>query len=203
MPKRCSANSPNRISTLSGTIQASSPGAAIFSPSTADNTEIAGVITLSPKNNAAPASPAITAHQRSRGRSRNARCASASSAMIPPSPLLCARMMNRTYFSDTTPTSDQNASDSTPSTLSAVGATPCLPKASCSAYSGLVAMSPKTMPSAAMASTGNRCRACAADGSASALSMVACMVGRRESSAQSAVAARKMSVKFAAAFAQP
>ena len=53
--------------------------------------------------------------------------------MIPPSPLLCARMMNSTYFSDTTPISDQNVSDSTPSTLSGVGDTPCLPKASCSA----------------------------------------------------------------------
>jgi hypothetical protein len=38
-------------------------------------------------------------------------------AMIPPSPLLSARMMNTTYFSDTTMVSAQNTSDRMPSTL--------------------------------------------------------------------------------------
>ena len=64
-------------------------------------------------------------------------------------------MISSTYFSDTTPTNDQNVSDSTPSTLAGVGRTPCAPKASCRAYSGLVAMSPKTTPSAASAIAGN------------------------------------------------
>ena len=38
--------------------------------------------------------------------------------MMPPSPLLLARMMNDTYFSVTTMISDQKKSDRMPSTLS-------------------------------------------------------------------------------------
>jgi len=46
-----------------------------------------------------------------------ARCASAMSAMMPPSPLLSARMMKATYLIVTTRISAQKISDSTPSTL--------------------------------------------------------------------------------------
>ena len=58
--------------------------------------------------------PSSTSPQRSRGRSRTLRWASAISAMMPPSPLLSARMMNTTYFSDTTRICAQKISDSTP-----------------------------------------------------------------------------------------
>jgi len=49
---------------------------------------------------------------------RSVRWVNAISAMMPPSPSLSARMMMVTYFSVTTRISAQNASDSTPSTVS-------------------------------------------------------------------------------------
>ena len=45
------------------------------------------------------------------------RCASAVSAMMPPSPSLSARMITSTYFTVITRTSDQNTSDRMPSTV--------------------------------------------------------------------------------------
>ena len=64
--------------------------------------------------------------------------------MIPPSPLLSARMMKMTYLIVTTSISDQKTSDRMPSTLcSVIGTGWCVPpKTSFSAYSGLVPMSP-------------------------------------------------------------
>ena len=72
------------------------------------------------------------------------RKASAISAMMPPSPLLSARMMNSTYLRLTTTISDQKIRERMPSTLSGViGTGWCAPpKTSFSAYSGLVPMSP-------------------------------------------------------------
>ena len=43
--------------------------------------------------------------------------------MIPPSPLLSARMMNSTYFSETVMVSAQNTSERMPITLSGVTGT--------------------------------------------------------------------------------
>ena len=76
-----------------GTIHESRLGSMIFRPSTADSTEIAGVIMLSPKNSAAPNIPSaarVAAVRRPRGLldRRN----SVISAMMPPSPLLSARI---------------------------------------------------------------------------------------------------------------
>ena len=51
------------------------------------------------------------------------RSTSAMSAMMPPSPRLSARMMNITYFTDTTSISDQSTSDTAPSTWSWVAVT--------------------------------------------------------------------------------
>jgi hypothetical protein len=70
--------------------------------------------------------------------------ASVISAMMPPSPLLLARMMKATYFSVTTMISDQKNSERMPSTLSGViGTGWCAPpKTSLIEYSGLVPMSP-------------------------------------------------------------
>jgi len=80
--------------------------------------------------------------RRNRGTSRTLRWASAISAMMPPSPLLSARMTNSRYFSDTTMISDQNTRLSAPSTLAGVAATPCGPNTSFNVYSGLVPISP-------------------------------------------------------------
>ena len=51
--------------------------------------------------------------------------ASASSAITPPSPLLLARMMSTTYFSDTTIIRDQKIAEMPPMTVSALMGIPC------------------------------------------------------------------------------
>ncbi len=84
----------------------------------------------------------MTIHQRPRMPPRTLRCASAVSAMMPPSPLLSARMMKPAYFTDTTRISDQNTSERMPSTLSVEATMPCGPNVSFIVYSGLVPMSP-------------------------------------------------------------
>ena len=48
VPKRWIANSPVSTTSVIGITSDSRPGAATFSPSTADNTEMAGVIIPSP-----------------------------------------------------------------------------------------------------------------------------------------------------------
>ena len=68
--------------------------------------------------------------------------ASASIAIRPPSPLLSARRISSTYFSETTTVSVQNISDSTPWMLAALIGTWPWAKTSLKAYSGLVPMSP-------------------------------------------------------------
>ena len=52
-------NSATMITAVIGTIQSSKSGATTLIPSIADSTEIAGVIMLSPKNNAAPNRPNV------------------------------------------------------------------------------------------------------------------------------------------------
>ena len=69
--------------------------------------------------------------------------ASASSAMMPPSPLLCARRTSVTYLSVTTIISAQKIADSPPSTFATLSGIPWAGlKVSLIAYSGLVPMSP-------------------------------------------------------------
>ncbi len=48
VPRRCTRNSPSRITRVSGTTKGSAAEVATFSPSTAESTEMAGVITPSP-----------------------------------------------------------------------------------------------------------------------------------------------------------
>ena len=63
--------------------------------------------------------------------------------MIPPSPLLSARMMRITYLSETTIISDQKIVDRPPSTFAASRGMPWSGlNVSLAAYSGLVPMSP-------------------------------------------------------------
>ncbi len=52
---------------------------------------------------------------------------SASSARMPPSPRLSARITNARYLKLTTKVMAQNTSESTPSTFSGVGGTACVP----------------------------------------------------------------------------
>ncbi len=86
------------ITAVIGTTQSASSGSTILSPSTADSTEIAGVIMLSPKNSAAPKSPrqpSTIGRAVARGwpASRRSRVIS---AMMPPSPWLSARITSVT-----------------------------------------------------------------------------------------------------------
>ena len=103
---------------------------------------MAGVMTPSPKKMAVPKMPSSSSRLRSTGRDFTACEASASMAMRPPSPLLSARRISVTYFSDTTTVSVQNTMDKMPRMFSGVSGTRPWAKTSFSAYSGLVPMSP-------------------------------------------------------------
>ena len=74
--------------------------------------------------------------------------------MMPPSPSLSARRISATYFTETTRVTDQKISEITPNTSESVGLTawPSIENTVCIAYSGLVPMSPKTIPIAPTAS---------------------------------------------------
>src|SRR5215469_3802789 len=128
-----------------GTTACLRSGLSSSSPSTALSTEMAGVMSASQKKNAVPASasPTATFAQVLPGISR--RCASANSARMPPSPSLSARMMTVTYLSVTEIVSAQKISDSTPRTAWVLKV-PAAFTASCMVYSGLVPISPYTMP---------------------------------------------------------
>ena len=102
---------------VSGTTECSNAGVTSVSPSTADNTEIAGVMTASPKNMEAPTTPS---RNTSAVRRPNARVASAVNDRVPPSPLLSARSSRSTYLIATTTINAHTISESTPSTMSRV-----------------------------------------------------------------------------------
>ena len=97
VPRRCTRNSPTMMTAVIGTIHSVSRGSMTLRPSTAESTEIAGVIMLSPKNSAAPKMPsaASTAAAR-RPRAGTHLRTSVISAMIPPSPWLSARITRDT-----------------------------------------------------------------------------------------------------------
>jgi hypothetical protein len=88
-----------------------------LSPSTAESTEIAGVITESPRNMEAPITPS---RKMTAVRCPRARVASAVNESVPPSPLLSARSRMSTYLIATTIISAHRISESTPSTISRV-----------------------------------------------------------------------------------
>ena len=87
-------------------------------PSTALNTDMAGVIMASPKNRDAPASPTIRSpacNLPATGRAKDR------SAIVPPSPALSAFMTKTTYLIATTSTIAQKTSESTPKTAASEG----------------------------------------------------------------------------------
>jgi hypothetical protein len=127
VPRLWTANRPIRIATVIGTTYGRNIGVATSSPSTALSTEIAGVIMLSPYRREAPKSPSSTSTQWRRRACSEAGVTSAVRAIIPPSPQLSARITKARYLIEMTRISAQKISDSSPSTLAAVGATPCTP----------------------------------------------------------------------------
>ncbi len=125
VPRRWMLNRPTKIRAAIGTTKDSRWGAAISRPSTAESTEIAGVIIPSPYSRAVPNSPRRTRPQRTRefrdwaeGRINEV------SARIPPSPSLSARSTKARYLRDTTMISDHTISEITPRTVSRVTARP-------------------------------------------------------------------------------
>ena len=121
VPRRCTANKAIRIATVNGMTECSNAGVTSLSPSTAESTEIAGVITKSPRNMEKPMMPSTMT---SGVRRPSARVASAISESVPPSPLLSARSRISTYFRVTTMISAHTMSESTPSTASRVTGPP-------------------------------------------------------------------------------
>ena len=152
VPKRCTAKMKTRTTVVSGAIQLSRAGLWTDRPSIADSTEIEGVITPSPSSSALPKIAIIPKNARRRSdRRARPRGSSDSSENRPPSPRLVARMMKTWYLSTTISSSAQNTMLSTPIT-NGRSAEPCLMTVSWRAYSGLVPMSPKTTPTAPIAS---------------------------------------------------
>ena len=95
VPWRCTANSTTMITAVIGTIQGSRSGWTVLTPSTAESTEMAGVITESPKNRAAPKRPNAASIMEVRPpRGVFHRRSIVISAMMPPSPSLSARITN-------------------------------------------------------------------------------------------------------------
>ena len=143
VPRFWIQNSAVRIAAVVGITAGPKCGAMIFMPSTALNTEIAGVIMLSPKNSAAAKIPSTPTIHTRRLEFLSASEISASRARLPPSPRLSARMIKVTYLSVTSIMIAQKINDSTPSTRSSSRPSAWLPlKVSFKAYRGLVPMSP-------------------------------------------------------------
>ncbi len=97
VPCRCTRNSPMMITAVMGTTNSASPGSTTLMPSTADSTEMAGVIMLSPKNSAAPRIPSPESRVITRLLDLLPSLrTSVISAITPPSPSLSARMTSVT-----------------------------------------------------------------------------------------------------------
>ena len=122
VPRHCIANSITITTTQIGSTYCCNSGAETSRPSTADSTDIAGVITPSPKNRQAPAMP-ISVRVLRMPVPTETRCASAINARMPPSPRLSACITSITYFTVTISTSDQNISERMPMTSAVASGT--------------------------------------------------------------------------------
>ena len=94
-------------------------------PSTADKTEMAGVMIPSPKNSEAPIKPIEINSNFFRWLKLVLRKFSASKAIIPPSPLLSARMTIAEYLMVMTMVMVQKIMDKIPNTFAGVMPKPC------------------------------------------------------------------------------
>ncbi len=140
-PRFWMMNSSASTAKVTGMMARSNCGLRTSSPSTALNTEIAGVISASQKKNAVPANASPIAIFDQALPVTRRRCARANSARMPPSESLSARIMMVTYLIVTDNVRHQKISDNTPNTPSA-SKRPVAFSDSSIAYSGLVPMSP-------------------------------------------------------------
>jgi hypothetical protein len=99
VPRYWNRNRLNRTARVSGTTTNSNLGLITARPSTAESTDMAGVIIASPKKNAAPIMPRASTNPPFFFKSVSTRT---TRERMPPSPLLSARMSRMTYFSPTT-----------------------------------------------------------------------------------------------------
>ena len=106
--------------TAKGTTSGPNTGLAIFSPSTADSTEMAGVTTPSPYSRAEPASTMrVSALGRANGTGGSLPRINPSKARVPPSPSWSARRMKPVYLMHTIRITDHRMSDRIP--ITAIG----------------------------------------------------------------------------------
>ena len=113
VPRLWARNSRIRIATVAGRMKGASSALTCLRPSSAESTEIAGVMIASPENSAEPATPS---RKTAIVRLPNAVWASAISERMPPSPLLSACIRNSTYLAVTTISSAQMISETIPTT---------------------------------------------------------------------------------------
>ena len=115
VPRRWIRKRATMITTVIGTTKLSIEDEIVSVPSTADSTEIAGVIMLSPKNSAAPNTPrpASTNFVRPWTSLPIWRICEIS-AMIPPSPSLSALITRPTYLTVTISVTDQKIRETMP-----------------------------------------------------------------------------------------
>ena len=144
VPRFCTRNKHRRMAMAMGMTQSANPFETSSKPSTADRTEIAGVMTPSPYRSAVPNTPSVTRMAPLRTVSPRRGKTIAVRARMPPSPLLSARITNMRYLMEMMMMSDQNAREQIPNTLiwSTVITCDFSVNASLNEYSGLVPMSP-------------------------------------------------------------
>jgi len=118
VPKRWITKSATRIMTEIGNTASANVGVAIAIPSTAERTEIAGVMTDSPSSMQAPNMPITIIRKYCRLSLLIERSAKAINESTPPSPLLSARITTNTYLSVTTIKSAQIIMEITPKSAS-------------------------------------------------------------------------------------
>lgn len=115
VPRCWIANSATRIAIDTGITHDVNAGVATSKPSTADSTEIAGVINPSPYSSAVPNTPRVMIAAPERlGGEPGSGITSAVNARIPPSPWLSARITRKRYLIEMTISNDQNTTDATP-----------------------------------------------------------------------------------------
>ena len=116
VPRRCTMNSANRMTQVSGMTIGVKASDATRKPSTALSTEMAGVMSPSPYSKAVPNTPRSTSTPASR-LFADVGMISAINARMPPSPWFSARITTAMYLMEMITMSAQNASEAMPIAL--------------------------------------------------------------------------------------
>ncbi len=115
LPSLCRRKRTTMIVTVIGITRLSIDDEMVLVPSTAERTEIAGVIMLSPKKRAAPNTPRPASMNLVLPLTLSPSCRTCEiSAIIPPSPSLSALMTSPTYLTVTMIVTAQKISDAIP-----------------------------------------------------------------------------------------